>query len=131
MPNQADIVVKKANGSTDITYVKVQGAAGESSPAVWNEPTTGNVRGGYPSLQVKARKNGTKSRRLDSTFVYPKVREDANGNYVVGPGVTIQVSSNIQMDMTDAEINEAIAQGLNLCASAHYKDQASSGYAAT
>lgn len=132
MPQQADIVVKKADGSTNVTYVKVQPASGDNSPAIWKEPTTGTVRAGQPDFQVRSRKNGQqKARRVDGAFLYPKVRFDTNGNATVNGGLNVNWSCLVPQDMTDGEISEGVHQAFNLAASAAVKEMCTTGYAAT
>lgn len=132
MPNMANITVKKADGTTDITYIKASASAGDGSPAIWKEPTTGQVRAGQPTLSVKTRNNGKdNARRLDGLFLYPKVREDAGGNAVVKGGIVLTFSGLVPQDCTEAEINEATHQGLALYFSSLMLEMMKTGYAAT
>lgn len=130
MPNMADITVKKADGSTNVTYVKQQPSAGDNQPAIWKEVTTGEVRSGQPTLSARARSNGNLgARRLDGSYLYPKVRDDAGGNPVVKGGLSMSLSILVPQDMTDAEISEGVNQGLNLFSATLFKESATTGYA--
>jgi len=50
MPTMGNIVVKKADGTTDITYSSVVPSAGDTSPAIWQSQTVGSAPLHYPQL---------------------------------------------------------------------------------
>lgn len=132
MPTLADITVKKANGSTDITYTGVQRSAGDNQAAIWKETTTGTVAAGQPTLAVVARNNGSNrsARRVSGSYLYPRVRTDANSQTVVKGGISGEFSFLAPQDMTPAEIDEASSQMANLIASALIKSCLKTGYSA-
>lgn len=130
MPNMANIVIKKADGTTDVTYTSAAPSAGDKSPAVWKNQTVGTVLAARPSFTVVAMDNGTrKARRVRSTFLWPKTRVDTAGNVTVVGGASSESSHLIPQDMTPTEIGEYVAQYANLLASALIKQSLVDGYA--
>lgn len=130
MPDMADIVIKKSDGTTNVTYVKAAPSAGDKSPAVWKNPSVGTVLAARPSFTLVAMDNGTrKARRLRSTFLWPKTRLDTAGNVSVSGGASSESSHLIPQDMTPVEIGEYVAQYANLLASALIKQAMVDGYA--
>lgn len=132
MPQMANITVKKADGTTDITFTQQQPSAGDSQPAIWKCETVGSVRAGRPVLSLVARNNGTnKARRLVASTLFPKVRTDTSGNAVVQGGASSDASFLIPQDMTDDEIKQFVHQTTALYASALMRACLESGYSAS
>jgi len=126
----ANITVKKADNTTDVVYSVATPSAGDKSPAVWKNQTVGTVNAARPTFTLVAADNGTKkSRRVRSTFFWPKTRVDALSNVVVSGGASSESSHLIPQDMTPAEIGEYVAQYANLLASALVKSALNEGYA--
>lgn len=119
MPSMADLVVKKNDGTTNITWTAIQRSSGDSSPAIWREQTLTTMRGGQPTLQLWAKWSGNArdARRSEVRAVYPYVVSDGSfspalqsvkaqiiyGSYLIVPEV-----------IPTAYADEAIAQVLNL-----------------
>lgn len=130
MPNMANIVIKKADGTTDVTYTAATPSAGDKSPAVWKNQTVGTVLAARPTFSLVGMDNGTrKARRMRSTFSWPKTRLDTAGNVSVVGGASSESSHLIPQDMTPVEIGEYVAQYSNLLASALIKASLNDGYA--
>lgn len=130
MPNMANIVIKKADGTTDVTYTAAAPSAGDKSPAVWKNATVGTVLAARPTFSIVMMDNGTKkARRARSTFLWPKTRLDTAGNVSVVGGASSESSHLIPQDMTPTEIGEFVAQFANLLASALLKQALNDGYA--
>jgi len=130
MPAMANITVKKADNTTNVDYVVATPSAGDKSPAVWKNQTVGTVNAARPTFTIVASDNGTgKSRRIRSTFFWPKTRVDALSNVVVQGGASSESSHLVPQDMTPAEISEYVAQYANLLASALVKSVLTEGYA--
>lgn len=131
MPQMANITVKAADGWSDVIYTAKVPSAGDKSPAVWKNDSVGNVLAAKPTLSVQSSSNGNRSsRRVKSKFVWPKQRVDAAGNTLVQGGAILEVSALVPQDMTAAEIDEFVAQGLNLGASELFKSMVRDGYSA-
>lgn len=132
MPQMANIVIKKADGTTDVTYTAAAPSAGDKSAAVWKNKTVSDVLAARPSFTLVAMDNGTKkARRLRSTFLWPKTRYDSAGNLTVVGGASSESSHLVPQDMTAVEIAEYVHQYGNLLASALVKECLVEGYSAT
>lgn len=130
MPQMANIVVKKADNTTDVTYSQATPSAGDKSPAVWKNQTVGTTNAQRPSFTFVMMDNGTKrARRSRSSFIWPKTRTDQSGNVIVSGGLSFESSGLIPQDMTPAEIAEAVAQSANLLAASLIKSAMVEGYA--
>lgn len=117
MPNIANITVKKTDGTTDVTFTAIAGASIEGSPALWQNTAGVGARNFRPSLQMRGKLNGTKqARRVDTQAVFPIVRVVNGVDTLIGK-IPLDFSVPVPEWATDAEINEAIDQGLNLFAS--------------
>lgn len=111
MPAMSNITVKKADGVTDAIYVAINPAAGDKSPALWQNETVGTILAARPSFEMISLPNGgSNARRLRTNFVYPKVRKDAGNNDVIRGAASGQSSHLIPLDMTLEEIDEYVAQ---------------------
>lgn len=133
MAQIANIVVKKADGVTDITFTALQPSSGDGVAAVWRSETVGSAAGHKPTLQMSSRWNGPRTaRRVDISFQYPQLYTDSTtGLTAVKNRVPITVSAVIPSDMPDAEVGEAVAQAMNLVDSTLVVDSMKSGYAPT
>lgn len=130
MPQMADIVIKKSDGTTNTTYSSATPSAGDKSPAVWKNASVGTVLAARPTFTMVAMDNGTrKARRIRTSFLWPKTRVDANSNVTVVGGASSESSHLIPQDMTPAEIAEFVAQFANLLTSSLVKASMNDGYA--
>lgn len=131
MANIANITVKKADGVTDVTYQAVSGSSTDGSPAMWAEPTSALTRGYRRTLTFKARLNGTKqARRVEVRAMHPVVRAVEGQEKVVGT-IPVDLTLPVPEWATDAEVNEAVEQSLNLFSSSHVRVHVRSGLAPT
>lgn len=131
MANIADITVKKADGTTNITYSAIQGAAGDANPARWRSDTAHAVRAFRDVLSMVAKPNGpATARRANLTFSGPVVRAVNGVDTLVGtiPG---ELSVLIPNNLTDTEVAEKVEQMLNLLASPAVRAAIKAGFAPT
>jgi hypothetical protein len=132
MPQIANITIKKNDGTTDVVYTAVVPSAGDKSPAVWRNLTVGTAAGHRPELRLTSRANGTgTARRMDGSFSYPALVTDTTGKTQVADRFNMQVTGVIPLGMPDADLNEAVAQALNIFAATLLKDSFKTGYAPT
>lgn len=131
MPNIAPITVKKADGTTDVTYDDVQPASGTSQPAIWRSPI-GDAPAHKAELRVRAQANklGT-VRRVEGTLVAPQVVTAPDGSKSVTNRVIVSFTASVPQAMSQTEINEAIAQAFGLFNSSLIKSSVTSGFAPT
>lgn len=130
MANMADISVKKADGTTSITYSQVAASAGDRTPALWKCTSVGSAPAFNPSASLSSRWNEKKTaRRMDFTYAYPQTATAADGSTSIVNILPINVSCVIPQGMPQNIIDEAVAQAMNLLASALIVASLKSGYA--
>lgn len=118
MPNLADIVVKKNDGTTNVTYSGVVPAAGDASPARLRSTGVGSAPAHKPTLEIGARDNGNKTgRRVTLTFTYPSLVTSTSGAVTVADKAILSVSAILPNNMAQSDLDEFVAQGTNLVAS--------------
>lgn len=133
MPTMANITVKKADGTTDVTFTAVTASGGEKSPAVWRNEAFGGTIGQRPELRVKSQANGTNTaRKVEGSFTMPQLYTDTTTSLSkVATRANAQWSASVPVDMADASLQEFAAQLGNLIANALIKSVHSTGYAPT
>jgi hypothetical protein len=130
MPTLANITVKKADGTTDVIYTAIAGAAGDRTPAVFRNDTVGTTIAERPSLLVSSKDNGTKTgRRVDINFSWPLTSEDAGGNKLITGRMTGTCSVLIPQNQDASTILEQAYQFGNLIGSTLIKASFGDGYA--
>lgn len=130
MPQIANITVKKNDGTTDVTYTYVQPSAGDKSPAIWRSQSVGAMVSARPELRMSARPNGTgTARRVDTSYTYPYTVTGTDGVTRVQERLNLTLSGLVPAGMPDADVNEAVSQGLNLLAATLTKDSYKAGFA--
>lgn len=131
MPNMADIVVKKADNVTNVTYVAQSGSAGDKSPAIWTQNAFSGIAGFRPKLEILTQDNGQKTiRQLKVNFTFPSTYTDTNTGLVKANGsVGFDGVVFLPKGLTTTEWNEAFAQLGNLLASTLVREVAQTGYA--
>jgi hypothetical protein len=133
MPAIADIVVKKNDAVTNITYVAQSPSSGDGVPAVWRSTSVGTSPAHAPELRLSSRdQDKGKKRALRGSFVYPQI----STNTTTGVTSVVQKSAimfdvTMPKDMVQSDINEACAQFGNLLASALIQSCLKAGYSAT
>lgn len=129
MPNMANLTVKKADGTTDVTYVALTPSAGDQTPARWSLVAANAVAGLRPVYDLQSRFNAKRdARHLQSTLKYPDVRMISGVDTVVG-NCLITISGVIPLQVTDTVIAEAVAQAANIFKAALIADSFKAGYA--
>jgi hypothetical protein len=127
MPAIADITVKKANGTTDVTFTKLTASGGDKSPAIWQSLTSGTSKAARHIFMMLSQPNGTNTyRRVSTKFTFPYMNTAGENKVLV-----VSFESAIPADITDTDLDEAIHQGCNLNASALIKSSFKEGYAPT
>lgn len=130
MPTLANITVKASNGTTDVVYTAVQGAAGPTVPAMFRNASVGSTVAERPTLLVKAQDNGNKtSRRVRVDYSWPLVTTDAGGNKRVTGRMAGEASVVIPQNQDASVIKEQAYQFANLIGSALIRASFDEGYA--
>lgn len=128
MSVQTNVVVKKTDGTTDVTFTGVQGATA-ADPAVWQNIASSLVYNNRDSFKFRSRDNGTKTARwmeVDASFV---IRRTENAVEVNKGQIPVRFSIPLPNWATDAECNEAVDQFINLLSSAHVRSHIKGRYA--
>lgn len=130
MPSLANITIKKADGTTDVVYTAVAGAAGDNNAAIFRNNTVGTTLAERPTLLVKSTNNANKTaRRIRVDFSWPLVTTDSGGNKTVIGRATGDCSFLAPQNQDASVIKEQAYQFGNLIASAMVKASFEEGYA--
>lgn len=130
MPQMANIVIKKADGTTDVTYTAAQPSSGDKTAARWQSLTVGTTPAERPVLALRAESNGPgTARRITGSFKWPMTSQDAGGNLVVAGGTVGTFQIVVPQNQTTANITEQAHQFANLIASTLMKQCFIDGYA--
>lgn len=136
MPTMASITVKKNDGTTDIIFDQVSGSGGDNSPAAWRQDT-GNTAGLPVGLRsnftLNSKWNGPKTaRQMQFNLAFPYAVQDSTTTlYSSKDRVVFSGVVTLPQGLPATAINEAVAQGTNLIASALVKAAMQAGYAPT
>lgn len=133
MPSMADIVIKKADGTTDITLNALTPSSGDKSKAIWREESVGTVQANRPMAECAARlSQNQKFRVVDVRFAYPETYTDSTTGLVrVRDRDLFTGTFNLAVDNNDATNNEFAAQSVNWLKSALMQMVLKSGFAPT
>lgn len=127
MPQMADVVIKKANGSTDITFTQKTPSAGDSAAALWRSDTVGASAAVRPAVSCVATWNGPRTaRKVNIKFSYPQV--DAVSGLSIGQAI-YEVNATVPQTMADTDVAEFAAQSANFVASTLLKSVVQTGFA--
>lgn len=136
MPTMANIVVKKFDGVTDITYDAVAASGGDGSPAVWRQDTGANAAlpvGLRNLFKLWTVSNGPKTaRQTKFNFVSPyAVQDSTTTRFSASDRIVIDGIMTVPQAIPAGNINEAIYQACNILAATLVKQAATAGYAPT
>lgn len=131
MPNMADITVKKADGTTDITYVALSPSAGDKTPAQWRVEAIGTVPGNRPTLAVTSRFSVDRQARVvEGKLLYPETFTDSTTGIVATRlRESFSFTQIIRQDAADSTTKELSAQAANLVKSALIQSVLMTGFA--
>lgn len=130
MPQIANLVVKKNDGVTDVTFAAIQPSAGDKAPAIWRNEAVGTAVAHRPVLLLSGRNNGPgTARRLEGQATFPSTVTGTDGRVTVTDRIIINISGVIPNGVPSAEVNEAVSQSMNLFVTALVKDSFKTGYA--
>jgi hypothetical protein len=131
MPTMADIIVKKADTTTDITYSAINPSGGDGTWAFWRAAVTAAIQKAKATFGFMSKWNNAKDvRRLQGTFLYPYVVLDTTtGVTSVMKYISFDYTWQVPQDFPVGDMSEAAAQGSNLAASTLIKSCVASGFA--
>lgn len=131
MPQMANIVVKAANGTTDVTFTGIQPSAGDKVPAVWRDNAASTVPNNRPTLAVSGQYNGPRTARRMKGQVKIPVLKTVNGQEVSEDAFVFEFNGVVLQKVADSVTQEAVHRACNLFASALFKQQLIEGFAAS
>ena len=112
MPNITNLTVKKADGTTDVTYTALNPAGGDGYPAIFRCMAVGAVPSANPEFRVSSRPNKA-GRVLRVTAQYPNV-SIVSGASVVTAGAAFSMEFRVKDNQVQTDTTEAAAQFVNL-----------------
>lgn len=133
MPVMANLVVKKADETTNITYDALTGAAGDGSKAVWRQDTgaaAGMPVGHRATMEMSTRENGSRTARHAST-VYKRPYSTQNtvtSKYEATDSFVLSASAVMPKAIPASELAESVHQACNILAQTLIKDALKAGY---
>ncbi len=130
MPNQADIVVKKADGVTNVTYVGVAPSAGDKTPAIWRLSAASPKLGFQPIFTMKTAPNANGTfRHANFAMTFPVIHTDTPTGLVVLDGnLSLDAHMSLDANLSTTDYNEAFAQFGNLIVSTLIRSSIGVGY---
>lgn len=132
MATATNLTVKKADGTTDVTYTVQIASGGDRSPAVWQQLAAGSAPAERPTLQVDSAWNGAKTaRRIHARMEFPYTVTDTDGQATIVNRVLYDANAVIPQNVPDNISQEAVAQMANCLATTLLKGCFSAGYAPT
>jgi hypothetical protein len=133
MTTAADITVKKADGTTNITWSLVSASGGDRSPAVWKSQTATGTAGQKPTYSITARANQQGNvRRVDLSASFPSVYTNSNtGQTEVRSTLSMTASFAVPQNVVSTDVNEFASQVANLIANTATVGSIEAGYAPT
>jgi len=133
MPDMADIIVKKADGTTNVTFNKLTASSGDKVPAQWRQEATGASASLRPTFEMVSQWNGPRTaRRVSSSFQYPyTVTDTTTSTTTVKSRIPFQTSMALPTEVPDTIVAEAVAQGTNLMTSTLVVASLKQGYSPT
>lgn len=132
MPQATNLVVKKADGTTDVTYALVAAASGDKSPALFRVEGASPVIGARPTFRMESQANAAKTARIvTSRSTHPYSVSGADGRVSIVNQVIVETRVVLPNDVPDTIHVEAVAQHANLEKHAIVLASNQSGYAPT
>lgn len=124
----ADIIVKKADGTTNITYTAIAGSAGDKIPAAWRSETSATLRGNRDVVTLVTQDNGPKTARRATAKAVMPIARVVSSVETVEDRIVFDLSAIVPNNLTDSEIAEKVEQALNMFASAPFRAAFKSGF---
>lgn len=131
MPQMANIVVKKYDGATDVTFTAIQPSGGDKSPAVWRDNASGTAIAHRTQLTLQSVMSGSRAvRRVIGSFNKPVVAT-VDGLPKVIHVVRGNFEFHVPLEAPETDLNEAAAQMGNLIDSALVQECLRTGQSAS
>lgn len=130
MAQATNLTVKKADGTTDVTYTLQIASGGDKAPAVWQDLSASPAPNGRPTLKVEGAWNGSKTaRRMTSRYEYPYAVTNPDGSVTIVNRCLGDRTFILPQDVPTSVAAEAVVQEANLLATALLTESFWTGYA--
>lgn len=124
MSTAVNIIVKKNDDTTDVTYTVLEGRSGDN-PARWKAPALGATPVTQPELRVASKVmfgRDTTKKKVIATFHFPySIVNSTTGVTSVQSYEVFRMEYTGDEQIPQAIRNEAASQGMNLLASTEFK----------
>lgn len=125
-----NLTIKKADGTTDVTFTMIAASAGDNSPALYRSVTTGVAPNRQDSLEVTGRWNQANTvRRVNQKFIRSYNVTDVNSVETQASKVTVEITVAAPQNVPQSAVDEAVAQSANLYKHAEIQAACKAGYA--
>lgn len=132
MPSMANITVKAADGTTDVTYTAKTASAGDKIAAVWTNDAASGIIGYRPKFMAMTRNNGSNNARiLEASLALPVIFDPGTGVFIKLATVVCDVRAVIPTNVDVDDVKEGFAQFGNLLVSTLMRQVAETGYSPT
>jgi hypothetical protein len=133
MPTMADIIVKKADNVTNVTYVAAVPSSGDKTPAVWTQDAASGIQSHRPRFEMVTQNNGSSTiRQARTKYAYPIVYTDTTTSQeVLLKSLGFDGIFYMPNELTTTQWNEAWAQLGNLLCSTLVRSAIQVGFAPT
>lgn len=114
MANIADIVVKKSDNYTDITYNAIHGSSGDGQAALWAVRNASGKQNFRPSTSMVARGNAARTMRRITVKTFHPVVANVAGVDTVTDVIMAETTYHLPAGVEDALKEELVAQHNNV-----------------
>jgi hypothetical protein len=130
MPALANIIVKKNDGATDVTFTATQPGTGES-PAIYYAPALGATPATRPEFRISSKMvGGGKFKKVTGTVMYPESAVNTTtGLTSIVNRVMFKFEGTMPAETPQSIIDEGVSQAVNLAASTQFKSSCKEGFA--
>jgi len=130
MPNMANVVIKKFDAVTDVTWTAVQASSGDKSPAIWRNLTVGTAPAFNPEARMMSRPNADGTvRRVEGMIDWKQTAVGTDGvTRKINVGL-FKFEGVVPQGMLLADLNEFTAQACNFVGAALTKQCLKDGFA--
>jgi len=132
MPAMADVVVKKYDGTTDITYTAMAPSSGDGVSAIWRSNSVSTIPGFRPEVSMVSAYNGPKTaRRVTIKAKFASVVTGSDNVVRQVATIPLEFSALLPQNVAETDLNEAVNQFTNLLVAALPRSCIRAGFAAT
>lgn len=116
MPQMANLIIKKADGTTDVTWTGDAASSGDKSPARYSSKSVSTIPAFQPKMAIASEGNNDGTvRRVKINVVYPYTVTDTTTNRTTEVGrCTYRGEWSVSQEIPSSVVDEFAAQVANL-----------------